>query len=203
MKNLLALMSALALSTQASASVLTEDFSDVPGWEANWFGTQSNAKNYYQVKGGSNAERSSNLDGLWIDDNDGIDHESNLTITFNNLFAASLTTFSIDLASYLTDTDIVFFDALGNSLSTQAVTPTYGATTMPGVYQNFTVSSATGIGGFSLINSSNTSVEGNVSIDNLLAITSDTPTASVPEPTSLILLGLGALGLIAQRRRLV
>lgn len=201
MKNLLALMTALALTSQASASVLTEDFSDVPGWESSWFGTQSNAKNYYEVKGGSNATRNSNLDGLWIDDNDGINHESDLTIVFNDVFATSLTSFSLDLASYITDTNIVFFDALGNNLATQAVTPTYGAMQLPGIYQNFTVSSATGIGGFSLINFASTSVEGNVSIDNLMAVTADAPTVSVPEPTSLILLGLGALGLIAQRRR--
>lgn len=201
MKNLVALMAALALTSQASASVLTEDFTDVPGWESNWFGTQSNAKNYYGVKGLGNATRSSNLDGLWIDDNDGVSHESDLTIVFNDVFAASLTSFSLDLASYINDTNIVFFDALGNDLATQAVTPTFGAMQLPGIYQSFTVSSATGIGGFSLINFASTSVEGNISIDNLLAITNDTPSVSVPEPTSLILLGLGALGLIAQRRR--
>jgi hypothetical protein len=112
MKNLVALMAALALTSQASASVLTEDFTDVPGWESNWFGTQSNAKNYYGVKGLGNATRSSNLDGLWIDDNDGVSHESDLTIVFNDVFAASLTSFSLDLASYINDTNIVFFDAL-------------------------------------------------------------------------------------------
>ncbi|HEY6530506.1 MAG TPA: PEP-CTERM sorting domain-containing protein [Cellvibrionaceae bacterium] len=203
MKKLAALIAALAFTSHASASVLTEDFSNVPGWQSNWFGTQSNTKNYYEVKGlGSASERGNNPDGLWLDDNDGVNEDKDLTVVFNDVFAASLSTLSLDLASYI-NMDIKFFDALGNSLSNQTVTPTLGATTLPGTYQNFTVSSATGIGGFSLFNSSDY-IEGNVSLDNLVAVINDsTPSVSVPEPASLLLLGLGALGLVAQRRKLI
>ncbi|MEY4591084.1 MAG: hypothetical protein RL497_3160 [Pseudomonadota bacterium] len=201
MKPLIALITAALLTSQASASVLLEDFSDFANWESNWFGAQSNAKNYIQVQGleGYIPLRNNNPDGLWLDDNDGTASDSNVTIRFNDPFAASISLLSLDLASHISSLEIVFFDALGNNLSSQAVTPTYGALGLPGIYQNFTVSSATGIGGFSLLSSSG--IEGDLSLDNLIAIVSDT-SVSVPEPGSLLLLGLGALGLMAQRRRL-
>lgn len=208
MKKIAALIAALVLSQQASASVLIEDFSDLPGWESNWFGEHSNAKNYYQVKNVAPASyRGNNPDGLWLDDNDsvGLDHE--LSIVFDSTMASSLSLFSLDLASHLDDLTLVFFDGQGQTLLSQAVTPTFGATSAQGIYQSFMVSSFRGIGGFSLLSSG--SVEGNVSLDNLFAITLDAnpgealPQFAVPEPGSLILLGLGIVGLVLQRRRLV
>jgi PEP-CTERM motif len=203
MKNLVAIIAAVAFSSQATASVLTEDFSDLPGWESNWFGTQSNAKNYYQVKNaGTASSRGNNPDGLWLDDNDGVDADRELSVVFDTSLAASMSIFSIDVASYLEDLTLVFFDGQGQTLFSQAVTPTFGATSTPGIYQNFTVSSLSGIGGFSLLSSY--FVEGNVSVDNLFALTQDAvPQFSVPEPSSLVLFGLGAIGLMLQRRRLV
>ncbi len=201
MKQIISAILAMTLASHVSASVLTEDFSDVPGWESQWFGIHSNAKNYYQVKSGTPASyRGNNPDGLWLDDNDGVNDDNALTIRFDDVFASSLSSFSLDLASYL-NLDLKFFDALGNDLSTLAVTPTFGGTQMPGVYRNFAISSTTGIGGFSLLNTGST-IEGNLSLDNLVAVVNDMPSASVPEPASLILLALGAVGLIAQRRRL-
>jgi hypothetical protein len=75
------------------------------------------------------------------------------------------------------------------------VTLTSGAFTDPGVYSNYTITSATGISRFTFSGAAS----GNTSIDNLVAIT-----GSVPEPESLALLaaGLVVAGSAVARRRM-
>lgn len=201
MKKITALITALLLSASASANVLMEDFSDLPGWQQQWFGTQSNAKNFYQVSNlGPASYRGNNPDGLWLDDNDGVVGDTDLSVVFNTEFANSLSLFSVDVASSLNDLTLVFFDAQGQNLFSQSIQSSFSAGASPAGYQNFTISSFSGISGFSFLSTG--SVEGNVSIDNLFALGTPATVASVPEPGSMVLLGLGLLGLMLHRLRM-
>lgn len=201
MKKFAALIAALMLSTSASANVLMEDFSDLPGWQQQWFGTQSNAKNFYEVKNlGPASYRGNNLDGLWLDDNDGVLADTNLSIVFNSEFANSLSLFSLDVATSLNDVTLEFFDAQGQSFFSQSIPSSFSAGSSPAGYQNFTISSFNGISGFSF--TSTGSVEGNVSIDNLFAFGTPATVTSVPEPGSMVLIGVGLLGLMLHRLRM-
>jgi hypothetical protein len=201
MKKITALITALMLSASASANVLMEDFSDLPGWQEQWFGSQSNAKNFYEVASiGPASYRGNNPDGLWLDDNDGVTGDTDLSIVFNSEFANSLSLFSVDVASSLNDVTLVFFDAQGQNFFSQSIAASFSAGSSPAGYQNFTISSFSGISGFSFISSSN--VEGNVSIDNLFAFGTPTAVATVPEPGSMLLIGVGLLGLMLHRLRM-
>jgi hypothetical protein len=180
----------LAVAGLASAGTLTENFDNVPGWESGWFGVNSNAQNYYGIGAG----RGNNPDGLWIQDSTPGDGDIN--IVFNHAFALTLTGFSMDVAGY-TPTNLIFYDASGNVLANYSpITDTSGAYTKPGVYQNYSVSSANGIGGFRFVGAS---PEGNTSIDNLVATTG---TSSVPEPATWSML-IGAALLLPLRRKLI
>ena len=182
----------LAVAGLASAGTLTENFDNVPGWESGWFGVNSNAQNYYGVDAG----RGNNPDGLWIQDNTTGDQD--ITIVFNHAFALTLTGFSMDVAGYV-PTDLIFYDASGHVIANfSPITDTNGAYTDPGVYQNYGVTSANGIGGFEFVGSS---PEGNVSIDNLVATTGGG--SSVPEPATWSMMIGGALLLLPIRRKLI
>ncbi len=104
---LLAVVLALATLSGASAAnaiTLSEDFEAVPFglWESGWFGTQSNAQNYYVVNNGASIDnRGNNPDGLWVADGGA---STPVTILFNPSFAASLSLFSFDVASYTQST---------------------------------------------------------------------------------------------------
>lgn len=204
-RHYLALAALIGLSTQASASLLVEDFSSLPLWQTGWLTTHSNLSNYYGVQGGATSYfRGNNPDGLWLDDNDGVTGiDTAVRIMFDTAFGSSLQMFSLDVASHIPGADAVkidIFDTSFNTIFSSYVTPTEGALSNPGLYQNFTVSSLAGIGGFELRSGSN--IEGNIGIDNVMALVADGP-VNVPEPSALFLLGAGILGLFAKRRRII
>lgn len=177
----------------AAAQTYTEDFeADFPSWETEWFNIYSDAQNYYGV----GEDRGNNPDGLWVV-SDGCTpatcSNSPVTVTFEAGFAASLSSFYMDIAGYREST-LTIFDAFGATLFTSDVVLTLGATTDPGVYVRYGTTSTSGIGGFSFSGQAG----GNNSIDNLEAIT-----GAVPEPSTwaMMLIGFGGIGYSMRRRR--
>jgi len=191
----------LIAGSHAAAATLTETFDTAPfsSWETRWFGANSNATNVYvDVYGTGYANfRGNNPDGLWIADGGGI--VDPVTINFDSAFAASLTSLSFDVASHIDSEHLIFFDKDGLTLSDVVVAPTYGAMTYPGIYVNYGVTSANGIGGFTFTGGAG----GNVSIDNMSAITA-VISGSVPEPQTwaLMIMGFAGLGAVLRQRRL-
>lgn len=175
----------------AVAQTYTENFEAAfPSWETGWFNTYSDAQNYYGV-GGS---RGNNPDGLWIASDGCIScGNSPVTVTFDAGFAASLSSFYMDVAGY-SPTTLTIFDQFGAALFTSNVTLTSGAYTDPGVYVRYGTTSTSGIGGFSFSGAA----AGNTSIDNLEAIA-----GPVPEPSTwaMMLIGFGGIGYSMRRRR--
>ena len=171
--------------TAARATILTENFNETPFslWQAGWFGTNSNAQNYYvDYSGNVPDDRGNNPDGLWIADGSG--SATPVTINFTPSFAASLNSFSIDVAGYVPST-LTIFDKSGATLLSTSITDTDGAFTLPGVYASYSVVSASGIGGFSFTGEA----QGNISIDNVSV-------SAVPLPASLPMFGAALLGLL-------
>lgn len=177
---LVAVIAAVAASG-VRAATLVEDFeSNFPAWESGWLGTNSNLQNYYGVGGG----RGNNPDGLWVGSN---------TITFDNAFGTSITSLSLDIASYV-NTNFLVWDSFGSVIYNSGVTLTNGAFTDPGAYDSHSVSSNNGIGAFGF----SSFVVGNLGIDNVVVTTG----TSVPDggPT-VLLLGATMLGLLIARRK--
>jgi hypothetical protein len=184
----------LGASGATASTVLTEDFNEVPFglWQSGWFGTESNAENYYVACCSESIDyRGNNPDGLWIADSTG---SGPVTIDFDPTFAASLTAFSLDVASYVGST-LTIFDKNGATLLSTVVTNTYGAYTDPGVYAFYDTTSSNGIGGFSFSGSA----QGNISIDNLSATVGST----IPESSTwaMMLVGFAGLGYAGYRSR--
>lgn len=184
---------ALVCASSSNAAVLTEKFeAPFPAWESDWFGANSTARNCY----GAGEGRGNNPDGLWIaSDNSGRCNGEPFTVSFSAPFAASLTSFFMDVAAYA-PTTLTIFDKSGATLFNTNVTLTAGAGTDPGNYVRYGTTSNNGIGGFSFSGPAN----GNTSIDNLEAITSGT--GSVPEPAAWAMMigGFGLIGAAARRR---
>jgi len=187
---------AVGASPTASAATLTEDFNaPFPAWESAWFGTLSDAHNYCEFSYCVNdnwipmppsvENRGRNPDGLWLVGPSGYS-SAPITITFDSGFGASLVSFKIDVAGYV-ETTLSAWDKNGAQIFAAPVELTYGATSAPGVYSSYTITSTNGIGGFAFSGPA----AGNTSIDNLIAVTS-----AVPEPASAALL-LGGLALAA------
>jgi hypothetical protein len=190
---LLFLAGTFAFTPMASAITYIEDFeATFPAWESGWLGTNSNLQNYY----GKGADRGNNPDGLWIDDGNGV-HGGDTVIIFNSLFGASLTNLALDIAGW-EPTHLKIYDMSNTLILDEQVILTYGAWTDPGVYAHYSVSSANGISKFLFTQDGGSQIEGNTSIDNVVA---QTDGVSVPEPAAMLLLGCGLLGLIQFRRK--
>ena len=189
-------------ATGAQAATFTEGFDEpFAGWESRWFGTQSNAYNYYvsEPGGGDPSYRgASDVTGMWLSDGDsyldGGDY-GQIHIRFDKAFGASLASFSMDIASALPNAEIVFYDMDGMQIGAFVVpaSPTSAYWTPVG-YNNVSVTSANGIGGFSFTGFA----QGNVIVDNLVATQ-----AAVPEPSSwaMMLLGTAAIGAALRKRK--
>jgi len=169
--------------------ILTEDFEDpFPAWESGWLGVNSNLENYY----GQGAGRGNNPDGLWISDGDGVfKGDPSVDIVFDPVFGATLMSFAIDVAGHVPVT-LRVLDMSSNVLLDVSVTLTDGALTDPGTYASYSVTSSNGISGFSFIPEIS-QVEGNTGIDNV--------SVTIPEPATILLLGLGGLAVLRKRRR--
>ena len=182
-RHCLAIAGLVLAATGAQAATYTEDFSSMPGWESGWLGTNSDLTNYYGHGGG----HGNNPDGLWVGES---------TIDFTSDFGATITSLSFGVATYTGTSSIQFFDSNNHLISTQTLVSTYGAFTNPGVYDNFSVTSSTGISHFTFTSGGTV---GNTSIDNVVVNTASV----VPEPgnVALMLAGLGIFGGLARRRQ--
>ena len=139
------------------------------------------------------SDRGTNLDGLWIsDENVG---DTNSTINFNSGFDATITSFSIDIATYISDLVFKAFDHNGSEFFSTSVVRTMGAMSDPGIYETVSFSVANGLSRFELLSSVN-SVEGNTGIDNVIIVNSP-----VPEPATMLLFSLGLLGFAGVSRK--
>ena len=129
MKRILPLLCAafIGLAGTAGAATYTEDFEAAfPTWESGWFGTQTNAQNYYGIGGG----RGNNPDGLWIADGDGVQGSDYVQIFFNAPFGAGITSLSLDIASWVA-TNLQAFDMANVMIYNSPVIATQGAYTDP------------------------------------------------------------------------
>lgn len=187
------IVTAIALfANSAQAATLTEDFeADFPTWESNWLGLNSDLNNYYCGGARGCNNRGNNPDGLWAWGT------GSITVNFAGSFAASLESLSLDVAGYV-NTNLLAYDISDNLIFNSAITLTGGATTNPGTYANYMITSTNGISRF-VFNAGNAS--GNTSIDNVIAVTS--VAAPVPEPEIYAMLGagLGLMGWVARRRK--
>lgn len=168
------------LSGSVNAATFVEDFSDpFPAWESGWLGLNTNIQNYYGA-GSSLAG-----DFLWITDGDADQGPGEtVDIVFDYTFGLSLTSFSIDIDTYV-NTSIRVFDGNGSLILDTIANIDAG-------YETFSVTSLSGISGFSLFGINQ--VEGNTAIDNVVVST-------VPVPAALWLFGSGLLGLSGFSRR--
>lgn len=194
----------LAAAAPAQAQTLVERFDEpFAGWETRFFGTQSNAQNYYRTEpSGAPADfRGGNIDGLWVSDGDNYTfpgYNGNVNIRFNEDFGEDVSFFSMDVVSLLgnqfgaTPATLIYYDIDGAVLASWVLPQgTITPSGNPEGYLNYSVSSTNGFGGFDLLGYA----QGNVSVDNV--------TATVPEPTTWAMMigGLGVVGGSLRRRR--
>jgi len=189
----------LIFTGSAWASITYTEYFEDPfvSWESDWLGIYSNLQNYYVTEGGPITDRGNNPDGLWVSDGDHSNIRESI-ITFDAIFGAQLTSFQIDIA---TDEDaqrqIDIFDINGINIYSAPVVPTSAYHQDPATYDPHIITSVSGISGFSI---SGDKVEGWVSIDNVV-VKSDSGTDPIPEPATIILLGIGFIGLAGLGRK--
>jgi hypothetical protein len=186
----LALSGALAAGVAQSATYTEAFEGDFPAWESDWFGTLSDARNYYCFGALGCDQRGNNPDGQWISNTAG-GSSGPVTVTFDGGFAASLVSFSIDVAG-ATVTTLTATDKDGAEIFSQPVALTFGYGTDPGVYTTYVITSTNGIDSFSFSGAAS----GNTSVDNLVSMTT-----AVPEPATALLMLAGAAGLALRARR--
>lgn len=200
MKRILPLLCAafIGLAGTAGAATYTEDFEAAfPTWESGWFGTQTNAQNYYGVGQG----RGNNPDGLWIADGDGFQYNDYVQIAFNPLFGSGISSLSIDIATWISTMYLQVYDMSNAMIYNGLVTPTSGYYSDPGVYDNHSITSTNGISSFAFL-FVNGQIEGNTSIDNIIINGGGQNPVPTPEPSTLILLGTGLAAAGIFRRRI-
>ena len=167
-----------------AATVYTENFNNVPGWESGWLGQNSNLTNYYGVGGG----RGNNPDGLWIGET---------TINFATPFGSTITQFSIDTTTFASPVTFEAFDMNNNLIYSSQITVLDGALTNPGTYQNMSFNSTDGVSKIEFLGSY---VWGNTSIDNVI-VTTNGNVAITPIPSAIWLVGSALAGLVGFGRR--
>lgn len=180
-------LTVLVAMPAARAAVYTEEFEGAfPAWESGWFGTLSNARNYYCDALPGCLLRNNNPDGLWLN---GLP-DNTIEVVFDAAFGASLSSLKLDVAGF-SPTTLKAFDKHNVEIFSQEVELTYGALSDPGTYASYTISSGAGISRFTFSGVA----AGNTSIDNLVA------TTAVPEPAGvwLAVSGLG-VAMIGRRR---
>lgn len=182
----------ISCASTAQAAIYTEDFEgDFPVWENNWFGINSNARNYYCNGAINCSSRGNNPDGLWISDPSG-GSTSPVSVVFNSAFGSSLNSFQLDIAGY-TPSTLTAYDMANNLIFSQLISLGGNALTDPGNYSTYLITSLNGISHIDFSGAAS----GNTSIDNLVAVTGR---QNVPEPASLLLF-LSAAGVLATVRR--
>ena len=169
----------------AAQTTLAEEFNDpFPAWESGWFGENTDAVNYYCspgiVSGDCNSNRGNNPYGLWL----GADVHGDIVVNFLNDFGAGLTTLSMEIGAYAANTTFRVYDFFGAIIYDQAV----AAGNMDSGEIHI-VNSITGFSRF-VLSAASGYATGNTSVDDVSVITG----TSVPEPASLILIGMGILG---------
>ena len=184
-KTTLAAAAIVLSATAASAAPLIEQFDSFPAWESGWLGTNSNIQNFYGV----GMDRGNQAYGLWVQDTV---NDSTVDVMFNALFGASLTSFAMDVASFVNNT-LEIYDIGGNVLGTFSNFTNSSYTTAV----NVGVTSTNGIGGFRF---SSAGTAGNTWIDN---VTVDANPAPVPLPAALpmLLAALAGSGIALRRRK--
>lgn len=178
---------ALLAAGSAPAATFVEAFeAPFPAWESAWFGTQSDALNYYCPDRGC-TDRGNNPDGLWLRGVNGSNGE--IVVTFAAGFAQGIESLSIDVAGFATTT-LRAYDVDGALIFAQAVTLTGGAFSDPGVYANYHIASTNGISRFGF----DGGAAGNTSIDNIAVNV-------VPEPGTYALMAVGLAAVAGWARR--
>jgi hypothetical protein len=156
----------VSLPQSGGAVTLVESFDDpFIGWKSRFMGLFSNLQNYYVAMGYSQDEnyRGNNLDGLWIHDGDLDSNDS--YIRFAPTFAASLTSFAIDIGAHNPVTLTVYDKDLAVLASWPVPIGCSNCQYFGGsnIYYGFSVASSNGIGGFDI-----NAAEGGVGIDNII-----------------------------------